>query len=206
MEAILRVLPPVRRLTAAFPQIIYRWTPFHCDGLLLGAALSLALWTGLLTRAHIPALRVVALAAAVAAAAMLHVHLLFYTTPIAALAAACAIASLALNDGKGAVSRLLSIAPLRLTGRYSYFMYCTQTLAITVAVQHIAPHLHPHGAAAQMFVSYTVPIALCFCAAALSWLLVEGPVNRLKRFIPYTGGASQPGAQTSSHTTETLAA
>ncbi len=133
-EILLRMLPPVVSLTHRFPEVIYRWTPLHCDGLLLGSLVAVAVSTGRLRHSAVPWLRMGAAASTLGAVAMLHAGMRFYATPALALAAACVVAMLALQNGRGWMSAVLSNGVLRRVGRYSYCMYATQTLVLAVAL------------------------------------------------------------------------
>ncbi len=184
-EIVLRMLPPVVSLTHRFPEVIYRWTPLHCDGLLLGSLVAVLLSTGRLRVGALPWLRAVAGGSAVVAIAMLHAGLRFYATPALALAAASLVAMLALQNGEGWLSRVLSNRLLRRVGRYSYCMYATQTMVLAVALAYVIPHLPLRHGAAGMLMTYAAPIVLSFALGAVSWAVIEGPINRFKRHFVY---------------------
>ncbi len=184
-EVVLRMLPPVVALTLQSPEVIYRWTPLHFDGLLLGSLAAIAVSTDLLKQNAIAWLRLCATVAALAAAGMLHAGLRFHTTPILSLAAASAVAMLALQNGRGWLSRLLSNRLLRRVGRYSYFMYATQTLVLAFAIAHVIPHLHLRRGALMLLATYATPILLSFACGAISWAAVEGPINGFRRHFAY---------------------
>ncbi len=191
-EIVLRMLPPVVTLTHRFPEIIYRWTPLHCDSLLLGSLVAVALSTGHLRPGAVPWLRMGAVASAVIAAAMLHAGLRFYATPALALAAACTVAMLALQNGEGWLSRVLSNGLLRRVGRYSYCMYATQTLVLAVALVYVIPHLPVRHGAAGLLMTYAAPIAMSFVVGAVSWAAIEGPINRFRRHFVYRFAGEPP--------------
>ncbi len=192
LEVVLRVLPPVLRLTHRFPEVIYRWTPFHCDGLLLGSALAIALATGVLRREALPALRWIAVGMAGAAAAMLWAGVRFYTTPVIALCVAAVVGVLVLQEGQGVMSRVLAVAPLRRVGRYSYCMYATQVLMLKVYQLYGAPHVHLRQGWPHFVGSYAGAGLLLFGVGAVSWAMAEGPLNALKWKLPYRTAAVEP--------------
>jgi peptidoglycan/LPS O-acetylase OafA/YrhL len=96
--------------------------------------------------------------------------------PLAALVAGTA------GGFDGLLGTLLQSALLRYIGRLSYGLYVYHTLARS-AVNLAAKKLHvvpEHGP-----LLFVIATTLTFFAAALSWHLLEQPMNRLKRYLPY---------------------
>ncbi len=185
VEMVVRVLPPMLHVTARFPEVIYRMTPLHCDGLLLGAATAVLLNEGVLSVYALPWLRGVAAVSGLAALVMLRLGFRFYTTPVIALCTAAVVAWLVLREGEGALSRVLRWGPLRQMGRYSYCMYVTQTLVLVWAGGHLFRVWHPAPGWPLLLYCYGTTVLVAFGLGAVSWKWLEGPINGLKRFFPY---------------------
>ena len=185
LEMVVRVLPPMLRLAKPFPEAMYRLTPLHCDGLLLGAAMAVALREGFVTARALPWLRGVAAGGALATVFLLHIGLRFYTTPVAALAATALVGWLTLRKGEGVVSAVLACRPLRLCGRYSYCMYVTQTLVLVFAGEHLLQWWAPAVGWARLGYCYGVVVLALFGVGAASWRWFEGPLNARKEHFPY---------------------
>ena len=188
VEMVVRVLPSMLQVTHTYPEAIYRLTPLHCDGLLLGAALSVAMAQGMLTERALPWLRAVAGAGSVLSVVLLRLGFRFYTTPAVAVTTSAVLCWLVLRNGNGLLSRVLDWAPLRLTGRYSYCMYVTQTLVLVWAGEHLSRWWRPTPGWPLFLYSYGTVVAASFAVGALSWKTLEGPVNGLKRYFPYRFG------------------
>jgi peptidoglycan/LPS O-acetylase OafA/YrhL len=172
--------------------------PGHLDPIVLGALLAVAAADG---RAAIARLASWAPAAAVAAAGVLLVLVVvrgglspvdravavFGFTPIAVLGAALVLMAIAAPPGS-ATERLLTTAPLRFFGRYSYAMYVFHPLvAFTLVATHGGDFLRTTGGS-QAFGSVlfaTAATAITVAAAWLSWYLWERHFLLLKRFFPY---------------------
>jgi peptidoglycan/LPS O-acetylase OafA/YrhL len=99
----------------------------------------------------------------------------------------------------GLVDRLLSCAPLRTLGKYSYCIYVVHLpIVVSLAVPPGFGHLALFGytampSTAAYFVHLAVAIALSLTVAFASWYLLELPFLRLKRRFadpaPSPGGA-----------------
>jgi peptidoglycan/LPS O-acetylase OafA/YrhL len=88
------------------------------------------------------------------------------------------------------VGRILSSAPLRSVGRVSYGMYVAHFPLHWAVLQKVRPLLkRPDGS----FVTWRLAVYAAaggvstYVVARLVWILLEGPVLRLKRHVPPTG-------------------
>ena len=87
----------------------------------------------------------------------------------------------------GVVGRLLELRPVLYVGKISYALYVFHNFAPpalrwTLGDRFGSSQTWPFGLAS---------VGLTLAAASLSWYAFEGPINRLKRFVPY-GTAQKP--------------
>jgi peptidoglycan/LPS O-acetylase OafA/YrhL len=83
----------------------------------------------------------------------------------------------------GAWARVVSWSPLRSFGKYSYAIYVyhfVPHLLLESRVQHMLLRQSPRVAVLVHLLYVPVLIALSYGVARLSWLLMEGPLLRLK--------------------------
>jgi peptidoglycan/LPS O-acetylase OafA/YrhL len=85
---------------------------------------------------------------------------------------------------EGVAGRVLSLAPVVYVGRISYGAYLVHGFAgaIALALFSRLGHAWPAPEPWRFIILCSVTVG----AAALSWHLMERPLNRLKRFVPYT--------------------
>jgi peptidoglycan/LPS O-acetylase OafA/YrhL len=92
---------------------------------------------------------------------------------------------------RGPVGRLLSAAPVVYVGRISYGVYLVHGFAgdilggVGIASRSIPEPLR-----------FLVLCALTVGLAAVSWHVIEAPINRLKRYFPYAMNETAPRART----------
>jgi peptidoglycan/LPS O-acetylase OafA/YrhL len=79
------------------------------------------------------------------------------------------------------LTRVFSLAPLRLLGKYSYSIYVIHVIVIAhvswVGAKWFA-RSNPYFAD---LVCFSLSLGLCFVVGALSWKYFESPILRLKR-------------------------
>jgi peptidoglycan/LPS O-acetylase OafA/YrhL len=89
----------------------------------------------------------------------------------------------------GLTGKLLSWSPLVYLGVISYGIYILHNLVGGVATRVLKTiGLHSPSELQRAFCMS----ALTFLLATLSWKLYENPINRLKRYFPYTNRATRP--------------
>ena len=184
----LRMLPFVLQMDHRYSNFSNRLTPFHSEGLFVGALLAVAMTSRFLRPEHLQRVRIVALACLV--------WFIFLFTPLgtsglwllhmmpAATSAltAAVIAVVLLNPG-GWLSRCLSIRPLTVIGRYSFCMYVVhQPLLFHIA--QLAPASFGHHRWGWPLIGLEM-FLLTFVISALSWRFFEEPILNLKRFFMY---------------------
>jgi peptidoglycan/LPS O-acetylase OafA/YrhL len=105
-------------------------------------------------------------------------------TSIALAAAAILIVLLVPPAGRPrTIERLLSLAPLRSVGRYSYAIYLLH-FPLWLLIRDRAGHwLAPTGAAAPWLLAAVIALA-SWLLGFVSWRCYEAPILRLKRFFP----------------------
>jgi peptidoglycan/LPS O-acetylase OafA/YrhL len=105
---------------------------------------------------------------------------------VASLGFGCALVGAVTARPGGAVDRVLSAAPLRILGKYSYCIYVVHLpIVVSLAVPPGLGHLALFGyAAMDATAAYTVhlavAVALSLAVAFASWHLIELPFLRLK--------------------------
>ena len=95
---------------------------------------------------------------------------------------------LATTTGPSLIRRFLELSPLRYIGRISYGIYLYHLFLIPigreVARRYGVPEMERGS---TMFFAYG---AISILLAALSWHLIESPINRQKRRLPYPPGGT----------------
>ena len=74
---------------------------------------------------------------------------------------------------------------LRSFGRYSYAMYLFHFFVAILAVNVFTPGNHPQQYVLAQLCFWLLAIGVSYALARASWLLLEAPALRLKRFFPY---------------------
>jgi peptidoglycan/LPS O-acetylase OafA/YrhL len=82
-------------------------------------------------------------------------------------------------------ARIFEMGWLRSFGRYSYAMYLFHFFVGVMSLSLFTPGHYPHAFIPAQVVFWLLSIGVTYALARLSWLLVEEPVLRLKRFFPY---------------------
>jgi len=102
---------------------------------------------------------------------------------VGALALAYLVAKTAEGFG-GLTGRLLSLRPLQYVGKISYGIYLYHLFALQVFSWKLlsVAHLPPHDKGPVLFLVVT---SMTVAMAALSWKLLEQPLNGLKHLFPY---------------------
>jgi peptidoglycan/LPS O-acetylase OafA/YrhL len=94
-----------------------------------------------------------------------------------------AVVTLADRRIRGNVERVLEARPILFLGRVSYGIYLYHSVVFAVLVSYFAssPILGTRGPA-----MFLVGSVLTVVTATMSWSLIEDPINRLKRLVPYS--------------------
>jgi peptidoglycan/LPS O-acetylase OafA/YrhL len=201
---IVRNLPPVLALNARWPELIYRLTPFRVDTLCAGALIAIAVQRVPDLSRYRPHLR---MACMISACAFLlagfgklfmaeSVVRLGYTALVVCFTS---LVALALFPGS-LTARVSSNLLLRRTGRYSYCFYLVHPFLIAVAADHQtairrAQILLGLGAVSNNVIQlavFVLEFGAIFAFSALSWRFFEGPILRLKRYVPYKPAPAHP--------------
>lgn len=109
----------------------------------------------------------------------------WFADSVAVLAMAALVAA-AYVGVRGPIGRLLDFAPLRFLGRITFGVYLLHGF-VASALFKVAgdfPALSHRGPAL-----FVVGAAISILIASASWLGLEAPINRLKRYFPYRPGA-----------------
>jgi peptidoglycan/LPS O-acetylase OafA/YrhL len=176
------------------PEIAHQVTPARLDTLLLGAAGALVARDARLARLARPALTPagiaatgVAIAVAAARGGFSPADPVVYT--VGWSASAVAFACLVYRAGTDwAGARPLCLAPLCVLGKYSYGIYMLHVLPMAFVLA-LAPRDTPAQRAGAVAMACVVTAAL----AALSWVALERPFLRLKRYFPAASPHRMPG-------------
>jgi len=200
LTAVLRNLPWVQHWNSIYPNLIYRMTPLHMDGLLCGGVVAILLplygesrmarnlFAGLFWGSFAA---LVVLARNPDAPAMARVGF-----SVLALFGGSLIWLCAARTGSKIARTIFSRKPLVRLGKYSYFIYVFH-IPMFIYVPIIGRHflrgtnmaVHPylfHIALASLSFAFT------YAGAALSSRFYEGPILRQKRFFRFRF-ASQAG-------------
>lgn len=188
LQYALRSLPSVQHLDYLYSNFSYRLTPFHSEGLFLGAWLALWLSDRIVLPTDVKWVRV-GLTVSLAWVGVIvwpfqdgHPMLIRMTYAAISSLTVCVIALVVLQP-HGWVARALSWKPLALVGRYSFCMYIVHQPLI-FQLRRLTPHFfqeHRWG----FPLMYAEMFLLTFVIAALSWRLLEEPILSLKRFFMY---------------------
>lgn len=101
---------------------------------------------------------------------------------VAVISMAALVAAAFVGVG-GPIGRLLDLAPLRFLGRISFGLYLVHSFVLWVLYEKAAakfPALADTGPAV-----FLVGSAISIAVASTSWIVLEAPINRLKRYFPY---------------------
>ena len=82
-------------------------------------------------------------------------------------------------------ARCFEMKWLRSFGRYSYAMYLFHFFVGIMVVNIFTPGNYPQNFALAQLCFWLLAIGVTYALARASWLLLEGPVLRWKRFFPY---------------------
>ena len=100
----------------------------------------------------------------------------------------------------GAVRAIFSTPFLRMLGKYSYAAYLFQfaakwivDLALAVAARRV-PFVPPFTSPVGLFFKFVLQVTASYGLAALSWKVLEGPINAFKERTPLLNPASRPPA------------
>jgi peptidoglycan/LPS O-acetylase OafA/YrhL len=74
---------------------------------------------------------------------------------------------------------------LRSFGKYSYAMYLFHFFVAMLALTVVAPGAHPRHYVAAQLGFWALAIGATYALARLSWVVLEAPCLRLKRYLPY---------------------
>jgi len=189
----LRQLPAVLAINKAYPNFLYRVTPFRMDSLLIGALLAIFFHERLLTPAK--RRRIFRIACIIL---VIGLPVLLWGIPtskdagrysftlIAVLYAALLITCLTST----ALARIFRFSPLRTMGKYSYCMYVIHPVVADwfgVLLGHLMGGrlLLPNHRLLSYTIESVLGALLCLGIARLSWLLVEQPILRFKKYFRY---------------------
>jgi peptidoglycan/LPS O-acetylase OafA/YrhL len=191
LSFILRNLPLFLYVQFAWPQFLYRMTPFHMDGLAVGALIAALL------RSPAPAHRIKRFAApALGISFVLTAILILFThqTDITdrsmvrfgysafAITSGFLILFARLYSGSPHVlAGFLRLAPLRSFGKYSYAIYVLHPL-FAAQLRDAARSWMPHGYWPVISISLGLPLS--WCAGRCSWHLLERRFQRSRRPRP----------------------
>lgn len=190
----LRSLPWIRHWSLIYPDLIYRMTPMHADGLLWGAVAAILLPIYGQRRAvrnlvvavlWVSFALIAILASRPAGAVMAAIGFSVIAVFAASLVWLCAA-----PVGSKAVRFVLSRKVLVQLGKYSYFIYVFHALTF-IYVPIVGRHFL-HGSTIETHHPYYVHILLAclsfvftYAGAVLSSRFFEGPILRYKRHLPY---------------------
>ena len=183
-----RSLPPVQALSAQYPNLLYRLTPFRIDSLVFGASAAVIVrdqwWT---TRAQ-RCLRLVFVSGCIVISAVVVVAgttstssgpMTIFGYTALGMTFTCAVLYATWNAGSAGIgTRILRNSMLTSFGKYSYAMY-----VVHISMMFIQIHMPPgHGSTPLTILAR---IGATYLVAVLSWICIERHFLRLKRLFPY---------------------
>jgi peptidoglycan/LPS O-acetylase OafA/YrhL len=190
----LRNLPWIQHWNEVYPNLIYRFTPFHVDGLLFGAVLAMMLprYGGRegLGKPFVALFWVTAAAVA---------YLTWTPDPDLSLITRVGYSVFALffgsliwlcvaPFGSSLARRMFSSRPLVQLGKYSYFIYVFHMLFFYYVRILGAHFIHGYNTAhpyRTRILMGCVTFVLTYLAAVISWKIFEGPILTNKRHFIY---------------------
>jgi peptidoglycan/LPS O-acetylase OafA/YrhL len=96
-----------------------------------------------------------------------------------------AIVFMASQGASGPLGHLLNLAPLVALGRISYGVYLYHLFALAV-LEKLATRLRMGIDLSDGMACFLIASSATIIGAALSWYMIERPINDLKRHFPYT--------------------
>ena len=194
ISAILRNLPWIQQWNDIYPNLIYRFTPFHIDGLLFGSVLSMLLpLYG--ERQNLRKLSLVLFWITSATVAVLA------QTPdpsspvmtrvgysVLVLFAGSLLWLTAAPAGSLIARRIFSAKPLVQLGRYSYFIYVFHMpffYYIRILVAHFTRDYSQSHPYLMRILMGMLTLVLTYLAASFSWKFFEGPILHNKSNFEY---------------------
>ena len=189
---VLRQIPAFLAINAVYDNFLYRLTPFRVDSLLFGALVALLFYQSEFTAAQRQRLFRAAIVIFLLALAVLlcfvspdpaqgHYSFTLLAILYSALLVACLTGT--------SVACIFRFAPLRTFGKYSYSMYIFHSLVFrwgSIFIAHFTgPKLFPKHGYGSTVIQAAVLILLCLGVARISWLLIEEPTLRLKKYFRY---------------------
>ena len=193
---VIRSLPIVQAENKMYPNFIYRLTPFHIDGLLLGSAMGLIFYNNWLPTQLTRTLKLVLPILFITVGVMLSSPEMEgrWTTKVTYAVVSLLFCTLlwlcVAPNGPGFIRRIFSISLLRKFGRYSYFIYVFHLWVITylaVARDSYCKAWWPfnQGPAISYAATVLIAVSAVYGLASLSWRFFENPILGLKSRMPY---------------------
>jgi peptidoglycan/LPS O-acetylase OafA/YrhL len=93
----------------------------------------------------------------------------------------------------GPRGKFLDSALMQSAGRISLGIYLYRLLIMSLVLDAVPRlGLQPFGRGPLLF---AIGFSLTLCAASLSWVVLEKPMNELKRYFPYAGRTAPRGKE-----------